>query len=317
MLSSASKLNLREDVEEKDTFRYDSDTIKALKEQQELADEVINEMFNEDPSFRKEILSEKLLGKYKEPVTVKYVDKKPDKDVLIVPTEYSKSVYNYGSAEIDRKANRDRRYNEPLIMTIKFKGRYDDPKISDSALTAVIGILGKVVRIPSNEMEYILKSNAEGTEGVGSLLSKAASGDLKNIIGDMISSSKLKDNDKLPQSGETWRNLEKVATLAATNTMSGRKNNNLANAHIIFSTREYDNVKNDTGIDYLRDAKKTAALMKKYSAFTIMIANDAGQRVYIFDDLDSISWNVVPYSALAGKDTGDQLNAMLNKMTRL
>ena len=54
--------------------------------------------------------------------------------------------------------------------------------------------------------------------------------------------------------------------------------------------------------------------MKKYSAFTLMVANDPGQRVCILDDQDNISWNVVPYNALMGKDTGDQLTAALSKL---
>ena len=40
------------------------------------------------------------------------------------------------------------------------------------------------------------------------------------------------------------------------------------------------------------------------------------QRVYIYDDVDAISWNVVPYSALMGKDSGDQLVAALSRLKR-
>ena len=57
--------------------------------------------------------------------------------------------------------------------------------------------------------------------------------------------------------------------------------------------------------------------MKRYSAFTLMVANDAGQRMAILDDQDSLSWEIVPYSALSGKDGGDQLSAALAKMARL
>ena len=121
----------------------------------------------------------------------------------------------------------------------------------------------------------------------------------------------------MPQSAEIWHNLEKITTLAAANKISGKRNNNIANAHIVFSQREIDAVRNETGIDYLRDIKKTVALMKRYSAFTLMIANDPGQRAYIFDDQDGISWNIIPYSALTGKDSGDQLNAALAKLGRL
>ena len=52
--------------------------------------------------------------------------------------------------------------------------------------------------------------------------------------------------------------------------------------------------------------------MKRYSAFTVMVANDAGQRMNILDDQDALSWNVVPYSALAGKDGSDQLKCSIN-----
>ena len=84
-----------------------------------------------------------------------------------------------------------------------------------------------------------------------------------------------------------------------------------------YTHTEIDNVRNDIGVDYLRDVKKAIALMKRYSAFTLMIANDAGQRAFILDDSSAISWNVVPYSALTGKDSGEQLNAALTKMMRL
>ena len=102
--------------------------------------------------------------------------------------------------------------------------------------------------------------------------------------------------------------------LAASNKLGGRRDNNIANAHIVFSQKEVDSVRVDTGVDYLKDKKLTAELMKRYSAFTIMVTNDVSERVYIFDDLDNISWNVVPYSAFRNKDTGDQLNSMLSKM---
>ena len=60
--------------------------------------------------------------------------------------------------------------------------------------------------------------------------------------------------------------------------------------------------------------KLTAELMKRYSAFTLMIADDPAQRLYIYDGNDDISWNPVPYSAIIGKDTGDQLTAALARL---
>ena len=55
--------------------------------------------------------------------------------------------------------------------------------------------------------------------------------------------------------------------------------------------------------------------MKRYSAFTVMVANDISERLYIFDDANNTSWDIVPYSAFRSKDTGDQLSSMLNKMS--
>ena len=81
----------------------------------------------------------------------KYIEKKPGKDVLITPEFAARTQYAYGSTEIERRDNKDRRYNQPLIMTIKFKERFSDGKYSDNELTAVIGILGKVIRVPSEK----------------------------------------------------------------------------------------------------------------------------------------------------------------------
>ena len=69
---------------------------------------------------------------------------------------------------------------------------------------------------------------------------------------------------------------------------------------ILFSKRNWC-VRNETGVDFLKEIKKSIILMKRYSAFTLMVANDAGQRMAILDDQDSLSWEVVPYSALLVK----------------
>lgn len=252
----------------------------------------------------------------KSPMAVQYVQDKDDQAVVITPQWMAADNYAYGTTEIERKENKDRRYNQPLIMTVKFRGRFNDDKFTDNELTAVIGILGKIVRVSSDEMAYILKENAEGNTIEG--IFKDSKGDLRNVIGDLISGSKIsKEVKNLPQSADIWHNLEKVATLAMANKISGKRSGNIANAHIIFSQKEIDEVRNELGVDYLRDTKKVVALMKRYSAITIMVANDPGQRAYIFDDADAISWNVVPYSALTGKDGGDQLTAALNKLSRL
>ena len=278
-------------------------------------DEAIGGLTDElfaDKHFKAEILSERAV-RTSMPIQVKYVEKKPGSNVLYSPSNFSRSSYAYGSTEIERKDNKDRRYNQPLIMKVRFKERYDDGKYSDNELTAVIGILGKVIRVPSSEMEYILKENAEGRQ-IDGILQAAIDNDISQLMATSKIATELK---KLPQSGDIWHNLERVASLAAANAITGRRNRNIANAHIIFAQREIDACRIDNGVDYLKDIKKTVALMKRYSAFTLMIANDGGQRAYIFDDQDKISWDVLPYSALAGKDNGEQLAAALNKLGRL
>ena len=281
---------------------------------EEAAHKVAKECCN-DKQLMAEVLSEKVLATTSIPVQTKYVEKKADKNILVTPSFMARDVYAYGTTEIDRRDIKDRKYNQPLIMTIKFKERFDDGKYSDNELTAVIGILGRIIRIPTAEMEYILKQNAEGNtvEGIfGGIFNS------KNSIDDLLSTSKVATELKnLPQSADIWKNLEKVSALAVANKMSGRRNGNVANAHIVFAQREVDAIRNETGVDYLKDPKKSLALMKRYSAFTLMVANDASQRVYIMDDQDNINWNVVPYAAFAGKDSGEQLNAALTKMMRL
>ena len=286
-------------------------TTELMEETAILCDEIMEEIFA-DKDMKAQLIAESITTSA--PVDIKYIEKKPGKDVLIAPKYSARSALAYGSTEIDRRVAKERRYNQPLIMTIRFKERFDSGDFSDNELVAVIGILGQVIRVPSEEMKYILAKNAEGETLQGFL-----SGDAKisNVITDLISTSKInKDLKNLPQSADIWKNLEKVAHLAVSNKLAGRKSNNISNAHLIFSQKEVDELRGETGVDYLKDKSLSANLMKRYSAFTMMIANDPGQRVYVFDDPESISWNVVPYSALLSKDNGDQLTAALARLSR-
>lgn len=305
------------DVDDDNTKLTFNEMFKQENNFKEILEECAYEVALEcqdDKDLKGELLSERVLSKSTMPMSVKYVEKKPGMDVMVTPSFMARAEYAYGSTEIERKENKDRKYNQPLIMTIKFKERFSDGKYSDNELTAVIGILGKVIRIPSEEMEYVLSEAAQGNTIDG--IFKTA--DLGDTVSDMLSSSKISRQLKnLPQSADVWHNLEKVATLAAANKLSGKRSGNVANAHIVFSQKEIDSVRNETGVDFVKDTKKAVALMKKYSAFTLMVANDPGQRVCILDDQDNISWNVVPYNALMGKDTGDQLIAALSKMGRM
>ena len=233
-----------------------------------------------------------------------------DKSELLVPSFGTKNTVAYGSVEYDRREIKDRKFNTPLIMTVKFKERYSDGKYADNELTAVIGILGVITRVPTEEMEFILKANTEGAVVKGIF-----SGDEKGSLGDLFANFKANSAySKTPISGEIWRNMEKINQLALANKLAGKTNNNIANAHIIFSQKEIDSVRQTTGVDYLRDRKAAASLMKRYSAMNLMVANDTLERAFVFDNIDAISWDVIPYDALRGKDSSDQLAAALNKL---
>jgi hypothetical protein len=288
-------------------------TEESSKYFEEITKKLLEEV-EKDPEYIAEQLSEAVISTTV-PIqsVIKYeMDPKAKPQVLATPAFSARSSYAYGSIEYDKRELKDRRYNAPLILTVKFKERFADGTFADNELVAAIGILGVITRVPSNEMEYILKSNTEGQTLRGIFKGDGGINDLANTL---INAPRIKkDIEKLSQSLDVWRNLENVSMLAASNKLGGRKDNNIANAHIVFSQKEVDSVRVDTGIDYLKDKKLTAELMKRYSAFTIMVTNDTSERVYIFDDLDNISWNVVPYSAFRNKDTGDQLNSMLSKM---
>lgn len=234
-----------------------------------------------------------------------------------IPLFGTKDVVAYGSVEYDKRELKDRKYNEPLILTIKFKERYSDGKYSDNELTAVIGILGVITRVPSNEMAYILKENAEG-KTLKNFFGSDSNNNSKDLIGNVISNFMgTKAAEKLPTSGKVWANLEKVSALAIANKLSGSNNGNISNAHLVFSQREIDAVKNEIGVDYLKNAKLTAQLMKKYSAFMIMVCNDALQYVYSYSDPDAISWDDAPYSAYMGKSNSDQLLSAFTQYNRM
>ncbi len=285
---------------------------------------IFNEALAQDQEYQALVLSESLLQEkvVSQTFPVKLIKKyeydtsaKPD--VLVVPEFSTRSRYAYGSVEYERKDLKDRKYNTPLIMTVRFRERLADEKFSDNELVAVIGILGVITYVPSEEMEYILKSNIEGKTIRGILAADPAVGALASDLLGALDIKKMEEKiSALPKSGEFWQNLEKVAKLSAVNKLAGRQSNNVANAHIVFSQKEIDNIKASEGVDYLRDEKLSAALMKRYAAFTLMITNDVTQRVYMFDDLDNISWNVVPYSAFKSKDAGDNLESALMKIGR-
>jgi len=233
-----------------------------------------------------------------------------------IPLYGTKDVVAYGSVEYDKREIKDRKFNEPLILTIKFKERYSDGKFNDNELTAVIGILGVVTRVPSNEMSYILKTNAEG-KTLKDFFKGDDNNNAKDLISNVITSFMgSKEAEKLPTSGKVWHNLEKVSALAMANKLAGNNNGNISNAHLVFSRKEVDEVKSELGIDYLKNAKLTAQLMKKYAAFMVVVCDEILQTVYTYSDPDAISWDDAPYTAYMGKSNSDQLLSAFTQYNR-
>jgi hypothetical protein len=292
-------------------FDIKFDTLLEMAEETTL----LTESILADPDYQAIALSEAVIQTtIPQTLELKYeYDPKKAPDILAAPKFSQRSQYAYGSVEYDKRELKDRRYNAPLLMKVNFKERFSDGTFSDNELTAVIGILGVVTRVPSQEMEHILRSNSEGDTVRGIF---SPEGDASKMVSDLLGVDKIKKDVKaLPVSGDVWQNLEKVSRLAVSNKLAGRRDNNIANAHIVFAQKEIDNMRANEAIDYVKNIKLVSSLMKRYSAFTVMIANDISERLYIFDDIKATNWDVVPYSAFRNKDTGDQLNAMINKMS--
>jgi hypothetical protein len=292
-------------------FEMTPETFERLSE----SAKIINEAIQSNEDYKTAVLTEAVIQTtIPQTLELKYeYDPKKAPDILAAPKFSQRSQYAYGSVEYDKRELKDRRYNAPLLMKVNFKERFSDGTFSDNELTAVIGILGVITRVPSKEMEYILSSSAEGSTVKGIF---EPEGDSKKLISSILGIEKVKkDVENLPRSGDVWQKLEKVSRLAVSNSLAGRRSDNIANAHIVFAQKEIDNVRANEGHDYMKSIDLASSLMKRYSTFTIMIANDISERLYILDDAGNANWDVVPYSAFRNKDTGDQLNAMLTKMS--
>lgn len=237
----------------------------------------------------------------------------PDK-LLTVPAYTARSAVAYGDARVNRRDQKDRRFHQPLIIEVKFKERFDDGSFSDNEMTAVIGILGSIKRIPSEEMKYILVSNATNKSIPSIVKNLMSNTGEENFFSKIISS--FKDEIKnLPRSHELWRSLNSISKMAITSKIQG-VDGPIPNAHLIFSIKEIDEVKHEHGIDYLAEPKYAAKLMKRYAAFTIMVANDIQERVYIFDDEENSDWNVVSYRTFrsTGNDSRGALEDLLKAL---
>ena len=298
----------------------DLDTLKMKAE-------IFEECLVNVPYLAESFIS-KITGKSKKPTTIVVSNKLPvsyetveiknkNKQVepLIVPEFEAQHMLAYGSVEYDRKTIKDRRYNEPLFLTVKFKSRYADDKYSDNELTAVIGVQGIITRVPSEEMVLILKDNAgvdTDRDAANIIADNDKQSSLLTILNQLGSGNKL-DLDK---SGPIWNNLTKSTQLALANKLAGKSGNTVANAHLIFSESEINKVKIDSNIDYTKNIKLAEKLIKKYNASELIIANDLTETAHICDDIEKISFDVVPYSALRSKSSSDQTTAILNQISR-
>ena len=70
----------------------------------------------------------------------------------------------------------------------------------------------------------------------------------------------------------------------------------------------------EVGIDYLTSNKDSAKLMRRYAAFSLMVANDVQEKVYIYDDEENSGWNIVSYRTF--KSTGSNDSSALEDMLR-
>jgi hypothetical protein len=240
----------------------------------------------------------------------KGVSKKPRKGMLDVPRHSTRSQMAYGSAEINRRDEKDRRFHQPLMIKVQFKERLSDGTFSDNELTAVIGVLGRIIRVPSEEMKYILQANYE-KDTVRQLTTSLASGKLVlNSLANIFGNKQIKKDIKnLPKSHELWANLNKLSKIASSSRMAGKDNDVMANAHLVFSMKEVDDVRSELGVDYIRDRKSSADLMNRYSAFSLMVVNDIQEKLYIFDDAEGSGWNTVSYSMLKNNKS-DEVGAL-------
>ena len=46
---------------------------------------------------------------------------------------------------------------------------------------------------------------------------------------------------------------------------------------------------------------------------SLMVANDTLERVFVFDDIDARSWNVIPYDVIRGRDSSDLMASIASK----
>lgn len=279
---------------------------------------LVAECIEEEAELKNEIMLNEAVISTTTPIKLvqKYSYDTHSKPEIMVTPEYSARANKaYGSVEYDKRDLKDRRYNSPLMLKINFKQRFADGTYSDNEMTAVVGILGVITRVPSEEMKEILRSNIQDVTLHGVLAPEGGKDNKASIMNIFAAGKK---NPKLEVSSELWNNLEKMSKMAFVNRLAGRQNDNIANAHLIFSQKEIDDVKSESNVDYLRDKKVVAKLMKRYNAFTIVVTNDIAERLYIFDDLDNINWNVVPYSALRSKDSStDTMVSAIQKLRNL
>jgi len=138
----------------------------------------------------------------------KLMPKKSTRGMLDVPAYGTRSQMAYGTAEINRRDDKDRRFHQPLMIKVQFRERLGDGTFSDNELTAVIGILGRIIRVPSDEMKYILKANYE-KDTVRQLTTSLASGKFViNSLASIFNNKQIQSDIKnLPQTHELWENF--------------------------------------------------------------------------------------------------------------
>lgn len=235
------------------------------------------------------------------PIEVKAVNtynlKNKQDETFIIPAYTIGNQLLYGQVEVERDANKERRYNEPIWLKIRFVERYSMLKNDaiDNTYTATIGIKANISRVPSSEVEYVFKSNAEKVSF------KPA-----DILGKIKSDSQL---------SRVWSQAKSIKNVLGSETF----NNNFNGAAvlspvIIASTKEATtNIAETADFNYIKKPELAVKLMNKYNAGAICLI-DPIQEIYYLIDNENESWDRVPFSEL---EQNKKQNIDLTSLQRL
>ena len=117
------------------------------------------------------------------------MDPKAKPKVLATPAFSARSSYAYGSVEYDKRELKDRRYNAPLILTVKFKERFADGTFADNELVGSYWYSWCYHVFLQMKWNIFLKSNTEGQTLKGIF---KGDGGINNLANTLINAPRIK-----------------------------------------------------------------------------------------------------------------------------